>query len=391
MICRKKNGHLKMSLRVGGLLSLILSLVFSLFSSTLSASALSVNFDSYYGRYTDNWTSSQGQWTDSVTRYGLNNLANVVNANSGDFDFAVDKATPGWHPVGYSTLHFKTGNVNFSQNSLAFHAEINYVFSNRAYNYSYWDFPSPLNLNVISCNRDIASQNVSYHITDWTYAMPIPYGTAYYTNKTLTLYIDLALKNLPSGQSGNIFCAVDGGEPFALVMDSGANLQAKNTAFFVEKFDTALTFYSSLNDALQTATNNALQQQIQILEWQKQYQLELEEKERQREQQLQGISDDSTTDGNNASSDAQSATSSLLGSITSIYGTLLHPTTTNCNIGPINLYNQLDLGTLDMCTFSIPQPIFAIGALIMIGLVIMLAWAVLHSGMSLYKDLFGGK
>lgn len=390
MICKRKNGRLRVSLRGGALLSLILCLVFSLFSSTLSASALSVGLDSYYMRYTNNWTSSEGQWADSRTRTGgVRSLNDVIDYNSGDFNTDNTHAISAWYPVGVSTLHFNTGNTTFTQNNVAFHAEINVVFSNRAYNYSYWDLHTPLDLNVISCNRDIASQNVSYHITDWQKTIQISYGTGLYTNKTLTMYVDVALKNLPVGEQGSIFCAIDGGEAFARVMDSGSTRQ--NTALFYEKFDTSLIFYSSLNDALQTATNNALQQQTQILEWQRQYQLEQEEKERQREQQLQGLSDSSSTDGNNATSSAENATSSLLGAITGIYNQLLHPHTSDCVIQGVQVY-EMNLGNLDFCTgFDIPQPLMAIGALIMIGLIILLAWSILKAGIGLYNEILGGK
>ena len=392
MICRKKNGHLRMSLRGGGLLCLILCLVFSLFSFTLSASAISLSLDSYYIRYTRNWTSSDAEWADSRTRTGgVKTLSEVVNYNTGTFNTDNTHAISGWYPYGVSTYHFDTGSTVFTQNNVAFHAEINVVFSNMGYNHSFWDLHTPLSLNVVSCNRDIASQNVSYHITDWNASIPNSGGIGYFTNKTLTLYIDLALKNLTVGQQGSIFCAVDGGEAFARVMDSGASQQAYNTALFTEKFDTSLIFYASLNDALQTATNNALQQQTEILEWQRQHQLELEEKERLREQQLQGRSDSATTDGNTASSDANTASAPLLTALTTIYGFLLYPTATDCVIGPVSVY-EMNLGNLDFCTgFNIPQPLVAIGGLLMIGLIILLAYTVLRTGLSLYNELLGGK
>ena len=147
MICKKKNGNSRLNRPIFLVLCLILSLFLPLFSSTLNASAISPSFDSYYGRYTDNWTSSQGTWTDSIRRYGLNSLSSVFQS-SGRFDFASNKATPAWHPIGYSTLHFETNPFTFTDSNASFHAEINYVFSSIGTS-DYWMLRTPLDLNVI--------------------------------------------------------------------------------------------------------------------------------------------------------------------------------------------------------------------------------------------------
>lgn len=117
--------------------------------------------------------------------------------------------------------------------------------------------------------------------------------------------------------------------------------------------------------------------------------------ERQQDQadrnNVQNTSDNATQAGNNATTNANNATSSILGAITGIYGQLLHPSTSDCIISGVQVY-QLNLGNLDFCTgFDIPQPIFAVGGLIMIGLIILLSWSILKAGMGLYNDLLGGK
>lgn len=105
---------------------------------------------------------------------------------------------------------------------------------------------------------------------------------------------------------------------------------------------------------------------------------------------ISNISGQSTQDGNNASQNFSNSSASLLGVITGVYNQLLHPVTTNCTLENVQIYD-MTLGNLDFCTLDIPQPIFAIGSILMLGLVILLAWTILRSAMSLYNDLLGGK
>lgn len=383
MIWNKINGLLNKN-RVGGVvLCLILSFVFvSLFGTSRCFATSSTTFKEAFLRYTDNWTSSQGTWGDSTKR-GLTQFPNFIT-NTGE----ANTSSLTWnipYPYGYSALYFTTNNFAFTQNNLFFHAEYNFVVGTYGNNSLPVEFLNLNNLNISSCNHTIASKNLSYHITDWSNTANTGGQNHTYTFKTITLYIDLALKDLTVGSQGNISCGIDAGGLFMRQM-STVRAFAYN-----EKFTNTIDFYNSPNDAIQSATNSALQQQTQIMEWQRQAEIERQEREAQDRANVQNVSDDATADGNSATSSAQTATSSILGAITGIYNTLLHPQQTNCNIGPINIYDELNLGTLDMCTLWLPDPFWPLASILMIGIVVLLGWSVLRAGLSLYRDLFGGK
>lgn len=142
-------------------------------------------------------------------------------------------------------------------------------------------------------------------------------------------------------------------------------------------------YYSGVNNSLDEINNS-----INNLNINNNYQQIQDQQDRN---SVQNTSDNATQAGNNATTNANNATSSILGAITGIYGQLLHPSTSDCVISGVQVY-QLNLGNLDFCTgFDIPQPIFAVGGLIMIGLIILLSWSILKAGMGLYNDLLGGK
>lgn len=364
------------------------SLFFSL-SSASAVSAYSIDLNNIFFQNMYDWANDNGGTYNSSRRYGYYPVfQNILVPATGDPN--LDYATPYDAPQGAFATTFTTNGMTIMDNAMSFHGELNIVAFNKGYSRQFY-FPTGLldNLRVKSCaNQAIASSSVTYALTDWTPGPAVP--GYYYEATTLTLYIDITLTSLDVSTTQYLACTIDV-NPSALQNPGLYNAYYRpnystsvRTYLYAEKFDTTYLFFNTPNEALQQTQINIMNVQNQLL--QRQY-----EQEQQDRDNIQNVSNDATADGDNASASAENATSSLLGAITNIYGVLLHPTTSNCNIGPINLYNQLDLGTLDMCTFSIPQPLFAIGALVLIGLVILLAWSVLHATLSLYKDLFGGK
>lgn len=116
-------------------------------------------------------------------------------------------------------------------------------------------------------------------------------------------------------------------------------------------------------------------------------QLEQDQKDRD---SISSQKDQNNVAASNAGDAATQANTPLFSAITTIYGYLLYPSPSNCVIGPVSIYD-MNLGNLDFCTgFDIPQPLIAIGGLAMIGLVLALCFAVLHSAISLYREFLGG-
>lgn len=393
MIWRNLIGTLKKNRLVSAVLCLTLCCLCCLLFGTSRSSALSLNRSQTH--YTTNWTSSAGQWGYSTYRNGVTSFPDNINSSTGQFNTSKVWSAP--YPYGYDAIFFETNDEYFQQNNASLHLEYNIVtaeYGQRVYDLGF-DTSHASDLRVFYCNRDIASQNVSYYLTNWTETLNIGGNLYFYAFQTTTLYIDIVFKSLPYGTNGGITCGVginDGNTLWRVYEPNGGFM-------YIEKFEPTIQYFASLDNALQKATNNALQQQTEILEWQRQAEIERQQRELERQQQeeadranLEDVSGDSTGDGNNATSSARSATSNLIQSISTIYGTFLNPSVTNCDIGPINIYDQLNLGTLNFCaSFPMPQPILAICGLCGIGIILLLAWSVLHSALSLYNDLFGGK
>lgn len=372
----KKNRAITLSLF--GLFSLFFSFFFV---SKTSASSIDLNNIFFQNRY--NWTSSNTGTYNSNRRYGYYpTFANIITPSSGAPN--LDYVTPYDSPQGAFATTFTTNGITILDNAMSFHGELNIVAFNQGLNSRTFSFYTPLldTLRVKSCaNRAIASQSVSYALTDWSYTIPYQYGQWYYSLTTLTLYIDLTITALDVGTTDYLACTIgyDSDDAFFRT-----NTGQGRSYLYAEKFDTNYLFFNTPNEALQQTQINIMNNQYQLM--QSQY-----DQEQQDRSNLEDVSNDATVDGDNATASAENATTNLLQAISSIYALVLNPQYTDCNIGPINLYGQMNLGTLDMCTFNTPQPLWAIGALVTIGIILLLAWSVLHSFMSLYKDLFGGK
>lgn len=386
-----KNGRFRLSL-VGGVLTLLTLFLLPLFFSYSSASAVNLTNASYSNWYTENYFTDPLNLQQSGVRTNTYALQDVINWDQlgscrGNGNVSCYKNYPyNWYwatPQGINKIQIQYNNVTFTNNAATLHFELNYVLSQVGSPQQLsWYTVNLDNLAILYSNKNINFSRLSYSLTPWQYNTNM---NAVFVQQTLTIYGDISFTNLVAGQTDNLIIQIGLPSNYAFILSQ--NDQWNNTyhySTFIEQNPTSLDFYATANEALQQAQISATNVTNQLL--QRQW-----EQEQQDRLQLQDASQNASQDGSDATSNAESATSSLLGAITNIYGVLLHPTTTNCNIGPINLYGQLDLGTLNMCTFSIPQPIFAVGALLLIGLIILLAWSVLSAGMSLYNDLLGGK
>lgn len=276
----------------------------------------------------------------------------------------------------YASIHFEFNYVTFQPKT---NAQINYL-------YEYLN-----NLTVLFVQHtysavplEIVDSNLNYYLTDWNWnVLDPPYGVTL-QNTTLTFKGDLTVKGLTSNVSDKLIIGVGtAGKSF---IRGNANL-VPNQGYFGNYFESGywnVQFFSDQYSASNATTNNILNQQLYYQNYQ--HEQDLEDRSN-----IENRSSDATTDGDNASANAQTATSSLLSAITGIYNQLLHPSITSCRVFGVQVY-ELNLGTLDFCTgFDMPAGLMAIGSIGMIGLVLLLGWSVLHATISLYNDLFGGK
>lgn len=393
MIWHKKNGHLKKSLRIGVVLLSIFCSLFSSFLSTSNASAISIGFNSpYIYFYKNNNFSNTGGSVSGTRPFTGDNFNNVYNPNNQAYNtsYLFESFYPGSsdNKNPYQMRLYTLTNA-IGANSATISAEYNFVITSTGGRYYQID-TSALDLAQVgdikvrdSYNATSLTKNVSYAVTNWQMPLVNQYQQTIAYQTTVTFYVNVAVSGLTTTSSG--YYSFDLFTPRAFVRELGS----ASVGFYSEKGKVNIEYFNSADDATQKAQLNIMNLQYTLQQQQYNLQQQQYEQDQQDRDNIENRANDSEDQGENASQNAQNASTPLIGAITQIYAIVMNPQTTDCDIGPINLYNQMDLGTLDMCTFSIPQPLMAIGALITIGLILLLAWSVLHCAVALYKDLFG--
>lgn len=387
MIWKKKNGIFRPSLLVGVVSSLILSVLFSFFgftsrsyaSSSLTFGQAGFNYGPKAGAWNTYWNApyftGEHYWDNILA------IQNNVVRNNPTFTLYQGANT------GINGGHFKTSSVTTTGEYATFSGQFNIVcmaINQTSSEVPYCDPYGSRNIEILGVTDDnntnifnLESQDVSVAFTFWNWD-DVPVYHANLKNLTVTVYFDFVVR-VPRGFTGGF--NISYGVPNSVFMYSFNN---KSYYIYYESGYATVDFSDDRELALLQQQNSILNRQLALLDAQRQ-------QDQQDRDNIQNRSDDSQSSGNSASQNANSATSSLLGAITSIYDQLLHPHTTNCVIQGVQIY-EMNLGNLDFCTgFDIPQPVFAIGALIMIGLIILLAWSILKAGISLYNEILGGK
>lgn len=389
MIWMKKNGISRPSLLVGVVSSLILSVLFSFFGFTSRSYADSqLLYNSGGFRYSSNYLN--GPWTSywsAQSFTGQHAWDYIVGPNGqGSDDYSLYQ----YRYQGIGGGWVKTTTVQASGEYASISGQFNIVCMGINDNLAVVPFCDPYNARNGSMQIDgvtdlnatqifqLESQNVSVSLTNWDWN-DVPVYHVNLKNWTITVYFDIVIK-VPQNFNGgfNISYSYPNGS-FVYVSNPDKSYRA-----YYESGSATVSFSDDRELALLQQQNSILNRQLALQE--QQYQQDQQDRDN-----ISNRSDESQSSGNSASQNANSATSSLLGAITSIYDQLLHPHTTNCVIQGVQIY-EMNLGNLDFCTgFDIPQPVFAIGALIMIGLIILLAWSILKAGISLYNEILGGK
>lgn len=392
MIWIRRIGHLNKN-------RLILVALFAIFCSfffsslfTLSASAVSTQFSPGFNHwstyYSNNAYSTQPTYSRTGNYYGLHTTpadtmdsAGGITTNNGarlGNSTALSRTVITSNPFDCYVTNYDLCDY------LVGHIEFNLVVYSLGQNNRPWEFKDLDKIKIGSVdNFDIVQQSVSYVVTPWsTTIQNLPYATYYVSCDTLTLYFDFIVK------PQNTNYRTSGLPLWFDIPDLTWWIRGKQNAYqigvYAEKYVNNFWWYDSGEIDI-----SALQNIANVVGTGNDIAGEQLTQENQDRQDLQTVSDDSEADGNNATRNAENATMPLIGAITSIYGIVMNPRQTDCRIGPINLYNQMDLGTMDFCTVNLPSPIWAIGSLLTVGLILLLAWSVLHCAITLYKDLFG--
>lgn len=386
-----KNGILKKNRLVLGLLSLTLSVLFSFFGAT-SRSYAATSFT--FGEGGFNWASNSvnGPWINyftSPTFTGEHNWDKILAINN---NIVVANPTYTLYQYRYQGVgggHVVTSSISASGEYASFSGQFNIVCMN-INPYSVVPMCDPYDarngIEITSVVDDaftqsfnIESQDVNVALTWWDWD-DVPIYHANLKNVTITVFFDFVIR-VPRNYTGGFNITYS--KPNASFI-SVLNPPDNHYYLYYESGQGTVSFSDDRELALMQAQNNILNRQLALQEQQQQQDAE-------DRSNIQNTSDNATQDGNNASSGASSATTSILGAITTIYDQLLHPTLSSCRVTGVQIY-QLNLGTLDFCTgFDMPPALMAIGSIIMIGLVVLLGWSILKAGMSLYNDLLGGK
>lgn len=386
-----KNGFSRLRAFLGLTSVLILSLFFSFYSSS-SASAISLTNQTYQLYYLPDRFTSTNTFDFSSTRSQFYNYTQIYNQstwpNCTDFDCYNSNSWRFLATAGTSRLLLTYNNVNITNNSASIHFEFNIVVTG-THDAVDFGFQNLDKLVFRYSDKVRTFSSISYATTDWRTSIcngTNPIDCRWQDFKTLTIYADASLTGLATG-SGSLYFEIGTRDDSPFIV-SFPDYWRPNGSFpyavFGEQNPTDISFYATQNEALN-------QTQINIMNNQYELQQTIYNQDQEDRSNIQNVSENANQDGSDATDSAENATSSLLGAITSIYDQLLHPTTSNCIIEGVQVY-EMNLGNLDFCTgFTIPQPIFAIGALIMVGLIILLAWSILKAGMSLYNSLLGGK
>lgn len=383
MIWHKKNGHLKKNHRIGVVLfSIFCSLLLS-FSSI--SNALAYNNESYDLKPFNHWSvmycnGCNVPSTRTSNYYDLKSYTDMLD-NTGSITTSNGARIGGNYVLG----DFVVSNTSTTRRAryASFHLEFNLVTFAVGRDLRPWVYTLP-SFGVKSVdNATVLQSSVNYVYTPWSTTVQTAAQTTYLSLGTMTFFVDAIIDTNSNLSYVPVWLGNSDGSYWLSTTNSYTQVGT-----YMEQYNGYIYWYDEGEldiAAMQNVSNNvASGNQIIADDISKENSQDLEDRNN-----LENRANDSEQAGDNASQDAQNASTPLIGAITQIYGIVMNPQTTDCDIGPINLYNQLDLGTLDMCTFSIPQPLMAIGALLTIGLILLLAWSVLHCAIALYKDLFG--
>lgn len=151
----------------------------------------------------------------------------------------------GW---GLNGVRIQWQSLTYQGNHASIHSEINVVsWESGTFQRNQW-----VNLpyqSVYACSNSagtakIEQSNVNTAITNWTG----PDGSA---RSTLTLYVDIALSGLGSGDTGSLACLV-GSQSYAFA----SNTSATNSRYYIEQAPSTIEFSNNINDVLlQTQIN----------------------------------------------------------------------------------------------------------------------------------------
>lgn len=256
------------------------------FAASLSTASFDLNYKTNNGDY--NWRSG--------LLYGRNYGTSIVYGAARYYQWNTPSIT---FNGSYASIHFETNLVISTD-------DIQYIFGN-------WDNLDKI--EITSCNisgsyRAPVSQSISTAVTEWDTWID---GTQWF-NSTLTVYGDVVLSNVPSGNTGTITCNM-GNTNYAFYVNNTDNPDL----LYFEQNPMSIDFSNNINDAL---LKSQINQNTTIINQNNEYYSKEYEAE-------SNISNQSSSDISDASNNV---TTNLLGIIQSFITELGTLQATDCNL-----------------------------------------------------------
>lgn len=334
-------------------LLLVLSIIFgALFVGSSDVSAASVS-TSYFDLDYMPVPNSNYRWYNGLL-YGNS----VILQYARRYQFTTASITP---TGNYASIHFET-NIVANASSQQY---LNFV--NRDY------------IGVYACSSSVSgslriqASSISTAVTTWTDSQNRP-------SKTLTVYGDVSLGGLSVNTSQQIVCGI-GSSNYAFF---STNYTANTANMYFEQNPMSIIYTNNESESLlqsQVYQNNTIINQNNETN---QYLSEQAQKDQQDRDDLQNASQDAQTGANSSQQSATSTGTTLLGAFSAFVNALVNASPSNCNID-MDMGN-LDLGIIDFCTLSLPQPFPTIASIFLILFCVPLSIATARKVISLFRS-----
>lgn len=235
---------------------------------------------------------------------------------------------------------------------------------------------------------DFENSSVIVHQTDWQ-CDPLNSGITTWC-RTFTYESSFVIRNIPSSIT-KISWGVE--YPGRLQSDYslGANYYFEGTtdnrAVVSFSYDYEAALLEQQNQLIMIGNqslNSIDKNMINIYNQNQEYYDQQNEREQQDRDNLEDASDDASADASSSQSQAQSTGTTLLSAFSAFVTALTTASPTNCNID-MDLGN-LDLGVVNFCQLSLPQPIPTVASIFMILFFVPLSIATARKVINLFRS-----
>lgn len=292
----------------------------------------------------------------------------------------------------------ETGDVDINGNNITITAKVNLVLTNG--NYLDWHSLDRMKILGLSINHaggttaiTPTSSNYQYYNTKWTGVTPI--NSISTVNRTLTVYFN-ATGTLPNnlvGTVGKVRALFGVSATHGSTSQSDTMVYGGSTNFYFENTDTMpiVNFSNSSSDNQNQAVvdslsiminqNTVINRNIENISGKIDEQNQQDQQDRDNLNQVSDNTDNSSSD---SQQQAEQTGTTLLGAFSAFVTALTNASPSNCNLD-MDLGN-LDLGVVDLCQLSPPQPIPTIASIFLILFCVPLSIATAKKVINLFRS-----